>query len=145
MKSISLEQFEELLALGGWRHTQIVNDTGSDTREEYRSGSDAENPECIASTVIFGDAVMTSVRDGVTVTYSESWSYVKHNEDSFSHGEDNGDGVDSVWTVTGVDVINDGEIMNETAKFRAYELYHSGNGKITSGPVFESEIKKPLQ
>lgn len=41
--------------------------------------------------------------------------------------------------------INDGEIMNETAKFRAYELYHSGNGKITSGPVFESEIKKPLQ
>lgn len=41
--------------------------------------------------------------------------------------------------------INDGEIMNETAKFRAYELYHSGNGKITSVPVFESEIKKPLQ
>lgn len=41
--------------------------------------------------------------------------------------------------------INDGEIMNETAKFKAYELYHSGNGKITSGPVFESEIKKPLQ
>ena len=41
--------------------------------------------------------------------------------------------------------INDGEIMNETAKFRAYELYHSGNGKSTSGPVYESEIKKPLQ
>lgn len=111
MKSISLEQFEELLALGGWRHTQIVNDTGSETREEYRSGSDAENPECITSTVIFGDAVMTSARDGVTVTYSESWSYVKHNEDSFSHGEDNGDGADSVWTVTGVDVIDDSEVM----------------------------------
>ncbi|WP_317419016.1 MULTISPECIES: filamentous hemagglutinin N-terminal domain-containing protein [unclassified Morganella (in: enterobacteria)] len=40
--------------------------------------------------------------------------------------------------------INDGEIMNETAKFRAYELYHSGNGKISSTPVFESEIKKSL-
>ncbi|MBW5408213.1 filamentous hemagglutinin N-terminal domain-containing protein [Morganella morganii] len=41
--------------------------------------------------------------------------------------------------------INDGEIMNETAKFRAYELYHSANGKISSTPVFEYEIKKPLQ
>ena len=41
--------------------------------------------------------------------------------------------------------INNGEIMNETAKFRADELYHSDNGKITSKPVFESVIKKPLQ
>lgn len=41
--------------------------------------------------------------------------------------------------------INDGEIMNETAKFRTDELYHSGNGKITSGPVFESVIKKTFQ
>lgn len=41
--------------------------------------------------------------------------------------------------------INNGEIINETAKFRADELYHSDNGKITSRPVFESEIKKPLQ
>lgn len=41
--------------------------------------------------------------------------------------------------------INDGKIMNETAKFRAYELYHSANGKISSRPVFESEIKKPFQ
>ncbi|GAA0348950.1 filamentous hemagglutinin N-terminal domain-containing protein [Morganella psychrotolerans] len=40
--------------------------------------------------------------------------------------------------------INNGEIMNETAKFKAYELYHSGNGKITSRPVFEAEIKNPL-
>lgn len=40
--------------------------------------------------------------------------------------------------------INDGEILNETAKFRAYKLYHSGNGKFLSTPVFESEIKKPL-
>lgn len=41
--------------------------------------------------------------------------------------------------------INNGEIMNKTAKFRADVLSHSGNGKITSQPVFESEIKKPLQ
>lgn len=40
--------------------------------------------------------------------------------------------------------VNDGEILNETAKFRAYKLYHSGNGKFLSTPVFESEIKKPL-
>lgn len=40
--------------------------------------------------------------------------------------------------------INDGEIMNETAKFRSNELYHSGNGKISSTPVFESQIKKLL-
>lgn len=40
--------------------------------------------------------------------------------------------------------INDGEITNETAKFKTDVLYHSDNGKITSKPVFEYKIKKPI-
>lgn len=40
--------------------------------------------------------------------------------------------------------INNGKIINGTSGFKAYELYHSGNGEISSAPVFEYEIKKPL-
>lgn len=106
MEKINLEQFEALLCMDGWVHDQEIEVTHTETHEDCVSNPYTGEIEITSSEIVFGNAWVSSVRDKVTVTYSETWSYVKHDEDSFVHGEENGDGVDGLITVEGIIVVD---------------------------------------
>lgn len=105
MKTISLAEFEALVARKDWVSTQGHEVISTDTH--YRNEEfDNETQELTRDEVAhsWGWIAKTSRLDGATITYNELFSYDKYNSDSLSINEN----PENVWTMEGVTVLDDG-------------------------------------
>ncbi|MDH5188493.1 MAG: hypothetical protein OEW37_05995 [Rhodospirillaceae bacterium] len=110
MKTITLDQLTPLLKQA-WTHEQTIDfsDSGTKTIEHYDRKSETSELEHIAWTQ--GFAWVTSKLDGITITYTESFGYDDYDEDSFNASTD---GMDEVWKIEGLTVLDDGDEMSES-------------------------------
>ena len=114
MKTISIAEFETLVARNDWRREQDHEVVESMVREVEEWNSDDEYPERIEIPHAWGWAAIFSTLGDIKITYTEGFNYDEYQPDSLSTGTE---GQDEVWTVEGVTVVD--EYGDE---FNAHEL-----------------------
>lgn len=109
-KTMTVDQFRAMLEREDWTRKQYIEQIGSASRQEQEWDEEAETCVTADIDIIQGYAVLESTLDGVTVEYQEFWSHDEFEPGTF---ETSTDGLDSVWTITGVTVLDeDGDEMS---------------------------------
>jgi hypothetical protein len=106
MKTLTVNEMNELLNADGWKREQTIESVGGlmDREEEY---FDEDAGELVRRTIPIdaGCATMTSKRDGVTITYEESYSFdIEDFDGTFDTSTDT---QDRVWSLEGATLVDD--------------------------------------
>lgn len=104
MKTISINEFESLLARNDWQREQDYEVVECLNRRVEKWNEKNESPELSDIPHVWGWASKTSSLDGVKITYTEGFSYDECDSDSLAVGSE---GLDDVWSVEGVTVVDD--------------------------------------
>lgn len=104
MKTISIAQFETLVARDDWQREQSTEIVERHVRQIEEYDANAETLNQIDVPHVWGWACKSSTLDGVTITYTEGFNYDEYTPDSLSTGTE---GADEVWTVEGIVVVDD--------------------------------------
>lgn len=104
MKRMTLAEFETLVARQDWQREQHIEITECTHRpiEVMEDGDDAPRLRDIPHT--YGFAEQCSTLDGITICYSENFSYDDCQPESFSCSTE---GMDTAWTIEGVEVVDE--------------------------------------
>jgi len=110
MKTISIAEFEILVARNDWQREQGLEVVEHLNRRILEWDEENESPDLIDIPHVFGWASKTSTLDGIKITYTEGFNYDECEPDSLSTGTE---GQDDVWYVEGVAVVDeDGDELN---------------------------------
>ena len=110
MKTISIAEFETLVARNDWQREQDHEVVERLDRQVEEWDEENGSLDLIYIPHVWGWASKTSTLDGIKITYTESFSYDECDPDSLSTGTE---GQDDVWSVEGVAVVDeDGEELN---------------------------------
>ena len=110
MKTISIAEFETLVARDGWQREQELEVLERDVLEVEKWDEKNESLDLIDIPHVWGGASKTSTLDGIKITYTEGFDYDECDYDSLSTGTE---GMDDVWSVEGVLVVDeDGDELN---------------------------------
>lgn len=104
MKTISINEFESLLARNDWQREQDYEVVECLNRRVEKWNEKNESPELSDIPHVWGWASKISSLEGVKITYNEGFSYDECDSDSLSTGTE---GLDDVWSVEGVTVVDD--------------------------------------
>lgn len=100
MKTITIPEFEILVASDNWDHDQAI-----EVNDRFVNNNCEEALNNIAiPTLCCGTAVKTSTLDEITITYVESFDYHEYQADTFSAGTE---GLDNVWTIEGIIIVDE--------------------------------------
>lgn len=102
MKTVTLDQFEILAKSDKWQRERVLDVYEHIYREKHID--DDEYPHTANVLCTFGYAAMTSILDGIEITYAENYSYDNHDEESFCVSAD---GQEEIWEVEGVRVVDE--------------------------------------
>jgi hypothetical protein len=110
MKTISISEFETLVARNDWQREQDHEVVECPTRQVEEWDEENESLDLIDIPHVWGWASKTSILDGIKITYTEGFNYDKCDPDSLSTGTE---GQDDVWSVEGVVVVDEyGDELN---------------------------------
>lgn len=114
MKTISIAEFETLVARNDWQREQDHEIVERLDRQIEEWDEENESLDLIDIPHVWGWASKTSTLDGIKITYTECFNYDECDPYSLSTGID---GLDEVWSVEGVLVVDeDGD------ELKAHEL-----------------------
>lgn len=122
MKTISIAEFETLVARNDWRREQDHEVVERLDRQVEEWDDENESLDLIDIPHVWGWASKTSTLDGIVITYTEGFNYDECDPDSLSAGTE---GQDDVWSVEGVVVVDeDGDELNahELADYLDYDF-----------------------
>ena len=109
-RTMTVDQFRAMLERPEWVRKQYIEQIDTASRQEQEWDEEAETYATTDIDIIQGYAVLESTLDGVTVEYQEFWSHDEFEPGTF---ETSTDGLDNVWTITGVTVLDeDGDEMS---------------------------------
>lgn len=110
MKTISIAEFETLVARNDWQREQDHEVVERLDRQVEEWDEENESLDLIDIPHVWGWASKTSTLDGIKITYTEGFNYDECDLDSLSTGTE---GQDDVWSVEGVVVVDeDGDELN---------------------------------
>lgn len=110
MKTISIAEFETLVARNDWQREQNHEVVERLDRQVEEWDKENESLDLIDIPHVWGWASKTSTIDGIKITYTEGFNYDECDPDSLSEGTE---GLDDVWSVEGVVVVDeDGDELN---------------------------------
>ena len=110
MKTISISEFETLVARDDWQREQDHEIVDRHEFQDQKRHKENDSLEFIDVVHVWGLANKTSTLDGIKIIYTESFNYDEYEPDSFSSGTE---GQDEVWRVEGVVVVDeDGDKLN---------------------------------
>lgn len=110
MKTISIAEFETLVARNDWQREQDHDVIERLNRQVEEWDEETESIDLIDIPHAWGWASKTSSLDGIKITYTESFNYDECDQGSLSTGTE---GQDEVWSVEGVVVVDeDGDELN---------------------------------
>jgi len=110
MKTISIAEFETLVARNDWQREQDHEVVERLDRQVEEWDEENESLDMIDIPHVWGWASKTSTLDGIKITYTEGLNYDECDPDSLSTGTE---GQDDVWSVEGVLVVDeDGDELN---------------------------------
>lgn len=116
MTTMTLAEFQALVARSDWKREQHIEVRDRDSRPVEDTDDDGEAIER-AIRYVLGEAYCTSTLDGVAITYNEGWSYDENDPDSFQTSVE---GLERPWTILGVEVLDeDGKAIHH-ADLRDY-------------------------
>ena len=110
MKKMMVNEFLELVRRGDWRRDQSVEISAIMERQEIGAADEfIEDPLLISH--VWGVSSITSRFEDISIVYSETFEYDEFEPDSFVTSIE---GVDEVWVVSGVLVVDDsGEPLDQ--------------------------------
>ena len=110
MKTISIAEFETLVARNDWQREQDHEVVERTNRQAEEWDDENESLDLIDISHVWGWASKTSTIDDIKITYTQSFSYDEYDTDSLSTKTvEQGD----VWSVEGVVVVDeDGDQVN---------------------------------
>lgn len=100
MNKISVNDFKVIMSMAGWSHENTVETVDSQDREEHIYTNDGDIIETSYSEYVHGYANVVSIREDITVTYEEKWSFTKHDADSFDADEGS-------WSLDGAMIVDE--------------------------------------
>ncbi|WP_150139439.1 hypothetical protein [Candidatus Enterovibrio escicola] len=110
MKTISIAEFETLVARNDWQREQDCEVLKRLDRQVEEWNEENESFDLNDIPHVFGLASKTSTLDGIKITYTEGFNYDECDSDSLSTGTE---GQDTVWSVESVTVVDeDGDELN---------------------------------
>lgn len=110
MRTISIDEFQNLVARNDWKREQDHDVVEYLDRQVEEWDNENETPILIKIPHAWGWASKTSSLDGIKIIYTECFSYDLFDPDSLSSGTE---GQDNTWSVEGVTVVDeDGDEMN---------------------------------
>lgn len=104
MKTISISEFENLIARNDWQRFQDQDVVERLDRSVESWDEENGSLELIDITHVWGWASKTSIMDGIKITYTEGFDYDECEPDSLSVGTV---GMDDFWELEGVVVVDD--------------------------------------
>ncbi len=104
MRTISIDDFKALVSRPDWHREQDHDVVDAITTHSERWNRDEDELERIEIRHAYGWASQTSALDGITITYTEGIEYYECDPDSLSTSID---GLDDVWAIDGITVLND--------------------------------------
>lgn len=134
MKTISITEFKNLVARNDWQREEDHEVIERLTRQVEEWNEEYDFLDLIGILHVWGCASKTSTLDGIKITYTEGFSYDECDPDSLSTGTE---GLDCVWTVEGVVVVDeDGDELD------AHELADYLNSDFSSIDYSVLEIEQ---
>lgn len=134
MKTISITEFETLVAHNDWQREQDHEVVKRLDRQVEEWDEENESLDQIDIPHVWGWASKTSTRDGIKITYTEGFNYDECNPDSLSTGTE---GQDDVWSVEGVVVVDE-----DSDELNAHELADYLNSDFSSIDYSVLEIEQ---
>ena len=104
MKTISIAEFETLVACADWHREQDLDVVERLDRNVEEWDEESESLELIEIPHVWGWASKTSIIDKIKITYTEGFDYDECEPDSLSVGTE---GQDDIWELEGVVVVDD--------------------------------------
>ena len=104
MKTISINDFETLVARNDWHRDQEHEVVEYLDRQVSEWDEETESVDLTDIPFVWGWASKTSTLDGIEITYTAGFSYDDCDPESLSTGTE---GQDDVWTVDGVRVVDE--------------------------------------
>lgn len=104
MKTISIAEFETLVARNDWQCSQDHEVVERITCYDEEWDDENESLDLIDIHHVWGWASQTSTLDGVKITYTEGFDYDECDPDSLSSSTE---GQDTVWVIEGVTVVDE--------------------------------------
>lgn len=109
MKTISIDEFKNLIANGDWQRNQDYEIVERLERHDENWDNESEKRNLIVIPCAHGWASKTSTLDQVQITYTEQFSYDEYEPDSLTSGIEQ---LDEAWSLKGVIVTDeDGEAL----------------------------------
>lgn len=104
MKTLTLAEFETLVARQDWRREQAIEIVDGSDRyvEEYDADSDSLSRIVVPHA--WGYGLKTSVLDGITISHTETFQFDRYQPETFSAGSE---GLDDVWAFDGLVVLDE--------------------------------------
>lgn len=110
MKTISITEFETLVARNDWQREQDHEVVEHLDRQVEEWDEESESLDLIDIPHVWGWAFKTSTLNDIKITYTETFNYDECNPDSLFTGTE---GLDDVWSVEGILVVDeDGDELN---------------------------------
>lgn len=110
MKTISIAEFETLVARNDWQREQDLEVVERLNHQVEKWDEENESLDLIDIPHVWGLASKISTLDGIKITYTETFNYDECDPDSLSTGTE---GQGKVWSVEGVVVVDeDGDELN---------------------------------
>jgi len=134
MKTISLDQFEEIIARSDWVRLQEFDTPNDSEYDQIVWNNKTQDHDCIRVTKIYGLVRLTSTLNDMRITYTEGYAYDQYMPETLIS---NTDGIEPVWEYEGPDVVDeDGEILN------AHELADYLPGEFSELDLEKLEIEE---
>lgn len=109
MKTITIDEFETLIARDDWQHEQGYEIVERLSRHVEEWDEETQSINQIDVPYAWGWASKTSRLDEIEIIYNEGFSYDEYNPGSVKSSTE---GWDEIWIVRGVTVIDDDEILS---------------------------------
>ena len=124
MKTMTLKEFEVLVASNDWKREQEIEVVERLDRTEEEWNSESETLEQVYIPHVFGWATVTNELEGIKIQYQEGFNYDECDSDSLATSTE---GQDDVWSIEGVTVVDeDGDELD------AYDLAEYLDGRFSS-------------
>lgn len=120
MTTITIDQFEELINRGDWDRTQELDIIEYIKIDKEVWNHEDEDFDIIQVRHAYGLATVTSTLGDVVITYNEGFNFDENDPASLKTGTE---GMDEVWTIEGVTVL-DGEGEEASTSFLTDYLSH---------------------
>lgn len=134
MKTISIAEFETLVARNDWQREQDHEVVERLDREVEEWDEETESLDLIDIPHVWGWASKISTLGGIKITYTEGFNYDECEPDSLSTGTE---GQDDVWSVEGIVVVDE-----EGGELNAHELADYLNSDFSSIDYSVLEIEQ---